>query len=169
MPTIIQPPGASVPPPSELTSATPLVGPAASVLVSVRVDASIDRAFHVFTAEIGTWWPRSNGVGQLSVATAIIEPRVGGRWYEIDEHGGVCEWGIVLVWEPPRRVVLSWHLGGAGPEQAKVESSRVDVQFTALDARSTQVDLRHTGLEVHREGWHSLRDRLAQPRVTRAA
>ena len=31
--------------------------PASSVHKSITVEAPVERAFHVFTAQIGTWWP----------------------------------------------------------------------------------------------------------------
>ncbi len=39
---------------------------------------------------------------------AIIEPREGGRWYQVGEDGSTSENGSVRVWDPPSRVVLVW-------------------------------------------------------------
>ena len=41
---------------------------------------------------------------------AVLEGRVGGGWYELGEDGSRCEWGKVLVWDPPRRVVITWQI-----------------------------------------------------------
>ena len=40
----------------------------------------------------------------------IVEPRAGGRWYEIAGDGRECDWGRVLHWQPPGRLVLVWGL-----------------------------------------------------------
>jgi hypothetical protein len=31
--------------------------------------------------------------------TAVIEPGIGGRWYEHGEDGSMCQWGGVLAWD----------------------------------------------------------------------
>ena len=79
----------------------------ATVRRSVTVAASPEQAFKVFTADIGRWWPSSHKIGATAFKSAIIEPRAGGRWFEVGEDGGECQWGNVLAWEPPSRLVLA--------------------------------------------------------------
>jgi uncharacterized protein YndB with AHSA1/START domain len=45
----------------------------------------------------------------------MIEPHVGGRWYEKGVDGSECDWGTVLAWEPPHRVVVTWQINGEWP------------------------------------------------------
>ena len=54
----------------------------APVRREVTVQAPVERAFHVFTEGIATWWPReeSHNVGPTP-ADAVMEPFDGGRCY----------------------------------------------------------------------------------------
>jgi len=79
----------------------------APVRKTIVVKAPQARAFEVFTTRFGSWWPKSHHIGSAEMAEAIVEPRMGGRWYEKGVDGSECEWGKVLAWEPPFRVVLS--------------------------------------------------------------
>ena len=72
----------------------------------------------------------------------VIEPRVGGRWYEVGEDGSQCEWGRVLAWEPPAHLRLSWHLNGKFQYDNDVESE-VDIYFIAENANVTRIELEH--------------------------
>jgi hypothetical protein len=49
---------------------------------SITVAASQQRAFEVLTAQFGTWWPKDYHIGEAEMADFIVEPKVGGRWYE---------------------------------------------------------------------------------------
>jgi uncharacterized protein YndB with AHSA1/START domain len=74
---------------------------------TVTVSVPVDRAFRVFTDSIHTWWPPQYHIGQADMAQAILEPREGGRWYEQGTDGSQCDWGRVLAWEPPNRLVVT--------------------------------------------------------------
>jgi uncharacterized protein YndB with AHSA1/START domain len=109
---------------------------------SVTVRVPVDTAFHVFTAELGSWWPlASKSVSQEEAETVVVEPGVGRRVYERARSGEEHLWGEVLVWEPPSRFAFSWH-----PGRAAETSQEVDVRFTAVE-RGTRVELEHRGWE----------------------
>jgi uncharacterized protein YndB with AHSA1/START domain len=115
-----------------------------SYRASTTVQAPIDRAFKVFTEGFDTWWPRAHHIGSVDMVEAVLEPRLDGRWYERGVDGSECEWGRVLEWDPPRSVVVSWHLNGDfkyDPDPDK--ASRVQVRFTAVDDNTTRVELEH--------------------------
>ena len=133
-----------------------------TVRTSIVVAVPIDKAFEVFSSEMTSWWPRTHHIGSVPMVAAFIEPRVGGRWYELGDDGSECLWGIVLDWDPPHHLALSWHLDGDfryDPEAAR--SSRVDVRFHALADGSTRVELEHSGLEAHGPTWKRLRGSIS--------
>ncbi len=110
------------------------------------VEAPAERAYRVFSGSMGLWWPREHHIGGSPLKDCIVEPRVNGRWYEVCEDGSQGDWGKVLTWDPPRRLVLAWQLN---PEFKYDPSlvTEVEVSFTALGPRRTQVDFEHRNLE----------------------
>jgi hypothetical protein len=119
----------------------------APVRKSVRVNAAPDRAFEVFTAGIARWWLKTHSVNAATtMKEAVMEPRAGGRWFERGVDGSESDWGRVLVWEPPGRVVLGWQLN----DEFKFDPgviTEVEVRFIAESATVTRVELEHRNLE----------------------
>jgi hypothetical protein len=59
-----------------------------SVRKVVSVQAPLAVAWRVFTEKMGTWWPLAYyKIGKANAVDALIEPRVGGRWYERGDVG----------------------------------------------------------------------------------
>jgi len=114
----------------------------APVRKSIRVQVSQARAFEVFTARFGAWWPKTHHIAAAEMNEAIIEPRQDGRWYEKGVDGSECVWGRVLVWEPPARVVLSWRLNSRFQLDDEVDSE-VEVRFIPDGEGATLVELEH--------------------------
>jgi uncharacterized protein YndB with AHSA1/START domain len=114
----------------------------ATVRKSVRVKASQAHAFEVFTARFDSWWPKSHHIGKAEMKESVIEARAGGRWYEKGVDGSECNWGTVLAWEPPSRVVLSWHINGKFQPDEGVQSE-VEIRFTPENPDTTLVELEH--------------------------
>ena len=115
---------------------------------TISLDVPVERAFSVFTGSMATWWPRDYHIGQADMADAIMEPHEGGRWYERGVDGSECDWGRVLAWEPPRRLVVTWQINGQwqyDPDPA--HASEIEVRFTADGPQRTTVELEHRLLD----------------------
>ena len=112
---------------------------------NVLVRAAPERAFAVFTA--GAWWPKEHSIlaSGSPRREIVIEPRAGGRWYEVGEDRTECDWGRVLVWEPPRRMILGWQING-NFEFDPSATTEVEVNFIP-EGEGTRVGLEHRGFE----------------------
>jgi uncharacterized protein YndB with AHSA1/START domain len=124
---------------------------------SVVVKADVARSFAAFTDRMGRWWPRTHSIGSTPLADVIVEPRVGGRWYERSTDGAECEWGKVLAWDPPGRLILAWQLD-ANWKYDPALVLEVEITFTALEGGMTRVDLEHRNLERYGDKAATVRD-----------
>jgi uncharacterized protein YndB with AHSA1/START domain len=132
------------------------------VRTSVTVAAPVDKAFAVFTDGFDGWWPRTHHLGDGELATAVLEPRTGGRWYERLVDGNECEWGRVLVYEPPHRLVLSWAITPTWAVEPDAErASTVEVRFSPEDEGHTRVELEHRDLDRHGDDWQAMRNSVS--------
>ncbi|CAN5162805.1 SRPBCC domain-containing protein [soil metagenome] len=109
------------------------------IIVALRVKASPERAFDVFTGDIGAWWrpspmfaftPREPGVMSFDDGR-LIETRGGDKVFEV---------GKVRVWERGRRLVFGWRQAAFTPDQA----TEVEVTFEPV-GEETRVSVTHTG------------------------
>jgi uncharacterized protein YndB with AHSA1/START domain len=134
----------------------------APVRRNIRVAVPRERAFEVFTAGIGRWWPKTHKIGPADLDKPVIEPRAGGRWYERDVDGTECEVGKVLVWDPPARLVLAWQLTPDFKYDPNL-ITEVEVQFIAEGANSTRVELEHRNLERFGDRADAMRQQIDAP------
>ena len=137
---------------------------AAPVHTSIVVEAPQERAFEVFTADIGSWWPADKHILQGELAEMEFEPRVGGRIIDRAVDGSESAWARVLAYEPPNRLVFSWDISLRWQIETDTErTSEVEVRFIAEGGARTRVELEHRGLERHGEGWEAMRDAVGSP------
>jgi hypothetical protein len=135
-----------------------------SVSRTVLVGTAIERAFAAFAEGMGYWWPPDHHIAEAPFVDIVVQPRIGGRWYECAADGAQCDWGRVLAWDPPRHLALSWHLDGSFTyDPDPLRASRVDVTFVAIGATTTRLDLVHSDLDRHGERWPRLLDGIASP------
>jgi uncharacterized protein YndB with AHSA1/START domain len=133
----------------------------APVRTSIFVNAPQSLAFEVFTAGIGRWWPKTHKTGPADLERPVIEPREGGRWYELDVDGSECEIGKVAVWSPPARLVLIWQLTPEFTYDADLVTE-VEVLFTP-EGDGTRVELEHRDLERMGEKADAMRETISGP------
>ena len=138
----------------------------------IVVAAPPEKAFEIFT-DMTRWWNPEFTIGGQPFETVVLEPREGGRWFERDADGNECDWGRVVAWEPPTRLVLTWQIGADWQFHDDVVTE-LEVTFTPDHADATRVDLEHRGLEAMGDqaemtrrildspgGWAGLLERLA--------
>jgi uncharacterized protein YndB with AHSA1/START domain len=129
-----------------------------AVRQSIVVQAPPERAFEVFTAQMSSWWPlESHSIGERPMVAAVIEPRAGGRWFERGDDGSECDWGEVLVWDPPHRVVLAWRLTADYAFDQTIHTE-VEVRFEPQDGGATRVLLEHRGLDAYGDRTAEMRE-----------
>ncbi len=144
------------------------------VHASVTIARRPDDVFQVFTRGMTQWWPlHTHSVaadtfeGKARAEKVVFEGRVGGRIYERMDDGREVDWGQVLVWEPPHRVVFSWK-----PNLDPAPPTEVEVKFIP-EGSGTRVDLQHRGWErlgeeglrkrqVYETGWPGVIDVFAR-------
>jgi uncharacterized protein YndB with AHSA1/START domain len=129
-----------------------------SIQRKITVNASAEKAFKVFTESLAAWWPNDYHIGEADVAGLVMEPEVGGRWFESGKDGTECDWGRVLAWEPPHRVVVTWQIDGNWQYDADpAHASEIEVRFTELEPGQTTVELEHRYLDrlVNGEAAHA--------------
>lgn len=122
---------------SDLAPLPPITG-------TVSLAVPMERAFVLFTAGIDTWWPHQFHIGQVEVAEVVLDPHVGGRWFERGVDGSEYDWGRVLVWEPPQRVVFTWQINGSfvfDPDPDK--ASEIDARFRTDGPGHSVVEVEH--------------------------
>ena len=135
-----------------------------SVRSSIVVDTPIERAFSVFTEDIGSWWPAEHHILQAEPAGMVFELREGGHIYDRGVDGSECHWGRVLAYESPTRVVFSWDISLQWQlESDPQRTSEVEVRFFADGPNRTRVELEHRHLDRHGEGWEQMRDAVGSP------
>ena len=130
-----------------------------TVRTSIVVEASIERAFRVFTEDFGRFKPREHNLLGVEIAETVFELRVGGSIYDRGVDGSECRWARVLVYDPPKRVVFSWNISPQWQIETDLKkTSEVEVRFVAENPRRTRVELEHRHLERHGAGWEGVRE-----------
>ncbi|MCB0032632.1 MAG: SRPBCC domain-containing protein [Anaerolineales bacterium] len=120
----------------------------AVVTKSMVIARDVAAVFRIWTEQVHLWWPAGHSRSGDPYTKVIIEGRVGGRFYERTSNGDEYEWGRILIWEPPHRLVYTWYLGSS--QELPTE---VDVRFVPLNPQQTHLELEHRGVELIGDLW----------------
>jgi uncharacterized protein YndB with AHSA1/START domain len=136
--------------------------PDTTVRTEIVVDAPVERAFLVFTERFDRIKPREHNMLGVDIAESVFEPKAGGRVYDRGVDGTECQWGRVLAYEPPDRILFTWDINPAWQVETDLSrTSEVEVRFVADGGDRTRVELEHRHLDRHGEGWDGMREGVA--------
>lgn len=114
---------------------------------TVHVEVPVARAFELFTARLGEWWPlATHSIGEETARDVTMQCRDGGQIVETLQDGSTAVWGTVTDWSSPDLVAFTWH-----PGQPEAEATRVEVSFVGSGG-GTEVILRHSGWSSRPDG-----------------
>ena len=112
----------------------------------VTVNAPRAHVFDVFVNGIDRWWPRQHHIGKTPPTKFVIEAKDKGRWYATHEDGSETNTGYVMVWDPPKRLVLAWQLRADWSFDPNFVTE-VEITFVEEGPSTTVVTLEHRDLE----------------------
>lgn len=128
-----------------------------SIKKELRVEASQQTAFKVFTEQIDLWWPRTHHIGTSAMTELVLEPQPGGRWFSRHADGSEASVGHVVTWQPYELLVLAWQINGDfkfNPELI----TEVEVQFIPEGEHATRVKFEHKDLHLLKGGSKVIED-----------
>ena len=109
--------------------------------VEFTVECSPEHAFEVWANKTSMWWPNDHSRSGESGLTVTFEPHTGGRIYERTPGGVEHDWGEIVAWEPPNRLVYLWHIAGD-----RASATEVEITFSGA-GDGTRVTIVQTGWE----------------------
>jgi uncharacterized protein YndB with AHSA1/START domain len=143
--------------------------PELKVTKSILVDVGSARAFEFFLDQ-QRWWPLgTHHMAESAAEAVVLEPFIGGRWYERARDGRETEWGRVLAFEPPHRILLSWRMSADWGHASESDSlSEIEVTFVAERPNRTRVVFEHRHLERYGDDAQRMYSALDKPNAAEA-
>jgi len=130
-----------------------------SIRTDVVVEAPQEDAFRLFTERFDAVKPRDHNILAVDIAESVFEPRAGGRVYDRGVDGSECQWGRVLTYDPPGRIVFTWDISPRWQIETDLDkASEVEIRFIAETPDRTRVELEHRHLDRHGDGWQGLQE-----------
>ena len=130
-----------------------------SIRTDVVVEAPQEDAFRLFTERFDAVKPRDHNILAVDIAESVFEPRAGGRVYDRGVDGSECQWGRVLAYDPPGRIVFTWDISPRWQIETDLDkASEVEIRFIAETPDRTRVELEHRHLDRHGDGWQGLQE-----------
>jgi uncharacterized protein YndB with AHSA1/START domain len=123
-----------------------------SLVVELDVAAPVERAFRLWTAKTGLWWPKDHTISG-DPASVAFEPYVGGRIVEQSSSGDQYVWGRVTTWDEPHRLEFSWHLFFDD-----TQATHVSITFDAI-GDTTRIRLENSGFAALADAGQVRRER----------
>jgi len=112
---------------------------------TIEVAVPPQRAFTLFATRMHDWWPMGHSISDDPRVGIEMESQVGGWWGQIGERGTRTQWGKVLAWEPPGRLLLAWQINAEWCYDPDLVTE-LELTFTPVGS-NTLVVLEHRNLD----------------------
>jgi len=128
----------------------------------VRIKASVAQVFNALVHEVDPWWDRNSRWSASS--KVVIEPRVGGRFYEEWGVGNSALSGIVTRFEPDKVLEISGNHGMQGAVYGVVlyDLSEDEGMTVVKLSHHAHGEISERTLTNFAHGWPTLLDQLKQ-------
>ena len=123
------------------------------IRLTLEVECGAEHAFRTWAERTSSWWPADHTTTGEPGLDIRFEPQAGGRIFERTADGREFDWGHVVAWEPPHRLVYSWHLRADASDATEVEIRFVPVAPVGDGAAGAR-----TRLEIEHRVWERLGD-----------
>lgn len=120
------------------------------------------KAFEVFVQQMKDWVPPNHSLLDAPRHAVVVEPHIGGAWYEVDAAGTRRDWGQVAVYDPPHHLRLIWRLSPEFQFDPTIETF-LDITFTESQNGGTAVHFFHSGLQSYGDKAADMKARLEAP------
>jgi hypothetical protein len=117
------------------------------------------KAFEILTQQMGRWWPTSFSINGSPIKAVVLEPTAGGRWYEEGEDGSQVEWGKVVAFEAPGRVVLNWKVGASYSFDPDLDTE-LELTIVPTGSGASRLELAHRDLENYGEAAATMQETM---------
>jgi len=125
---------------------------------TIEVAVPPERAFELFAGRMHDWWPIGHSISDEPRATIEMEPHAGGWWGQVGERGTRVQWGKVLEWQPPGRLLLAWQIDAQWQFDPGL-ITELELTFAATGT-NTRVTLEHRNLERLGESAEKIAEQL---------
>ena len=135
-----------------------------AVTTTIIVDAPVDRAFSVFTDDMGAGGRPSTTFCRRRWRPWSSSRRWAGTSMTSGRTGASASGRASSATSPRSRVVFSWDISLQWQiETDPGRTSEVEVRFLPEGEGRTRVELEHRHLDRHGDGWEGMRDAVGSP------
>lgn len=132
------------------------------IRISIDLPVPPEHAFAGFI-DLDAWWPREYTWSGEVLDRVAMEVGEGGHCIEWGPHEFRYDWGRVLRWDPPTRLLFTWQIGpDRTPQPDPARASEVEVTVAQV-GEGSRVTVVHRHFDRHGDGADDYRAGLANP------
>ena len=131
------------------------------ITIAIKIKNNKKIAFDSFVNKFNKWWPEEYTWSGNVLEIINIEPKVNGKCYEIGPNHFRYDWGRVLKFEHPNKIVFTWQISPSRvPEPNPDKVSEIKIEFITINKSFTRTEFEHKCFSKHGDGWENYLETL---------